>query len=66
MLLFFICTRWFNHHYCAFHTQGGVNKFVQHQDNKFWECRESNPGLLGEKHKRDLCALPTPKNKLYL
>ena len=25
-----------------------------------WECRESNPGLLGEKRKRYLCAMPPP------
>ena len=27
----------------------------------FWERRESNPGLLGEKRERYLCAMPTPR-----
>ena len=26
-----------------------INKSQQHQEKNYWECRESNPGLLGEK-----------------
>ena len=28
----------------------------------YWECRESNPGLLGEKRQCYLCAMPPPKS----
>ena len=39
-----------------------VDKSQQHQErnsgNKFWECRELNPGQLGEKRERYLCAIP--------
>ena len=37
-----------------------VNKSQQHLVKNSWECRESNPGLLGEKQSCYLCAeLPT-------
>ena len=33
--------------------------------NNFWQSQDSNPGLLGEKHKRYLCAMQPPQeNKL--
>ena len=39
-----------------------VDKSQQHQErnsgNKFWECWELNPGQLGEKGERYLCAMP--------
>ena len=42
--------------------QCAVIKSQQHQEipKKSWERRESNPGQLGEKRKRYLCAMPTP------
>ena len=33
-----------------------VNKSQQHQEENSWKHRESNPGLLGEKHVYYLCA----------
>ena len=38
-----------------------VNKSQQHQDKNSWECRESNPGLLGEKQVCHLCAMQAPQ-----
>ena len=41
-----------------------VDKSQQNRENKFlkeiilWECRESNPGQLGEKRERYLCVMP--------
>ena len=32
---------------------------------KIWESRESNPGWLGGKHERYLCAMPSPLRKVF-
>ena len=37
-----------------------VNKSQEHNDKKFWECQESNLGLLGYKQTCYLCAMPAP------
>jgi len=56
--------------YLAFHALSTFSKqrradgkSRQHQiipSRNFWECRESNPGRLGEKRDRYFCATPTP------
>ena len=40
-----------------------VNKSQQYQEKNSWECRESNPGLLGEKQVCYLCAMHPPKSR---
>ena len=37
-----------------------VDKSQQHQEKNSWQCRESNPGLLGEKQVCYLCTLKPP------
>ena len=42
--------------YSSFHNLSVVDLISK----SFWECRESNPGLLGEKHEHYLCAMQPP------
>ena len=51
-----------------FHTLSAANKPQRHYENLKipWERWESNPGLLGEKRKRYLCAMPPPGYHLSL
>ena len=41
------------------------NKSQQHQDKNSWECRESNPGLLGEKQVCYLCDMKPPSAQSF-
>ena len=41
-----------------------INKSKQHLEKNYWECRESNLGLLGEKQVCYLCAMQPPSLSL--
>ena len=47
---------------CPLSKQCAAVKSQQHQEipKKYWKRRELNPGRLGEKCERNLCAIPTP------
>ena len=50
-------TRCFDQRYQAFRALSGVDKFWHHPEwQNYLERQKLNPGLLGEKHKRYLCA----------
>ena len=53
------CFRYFDQQCKTSHSISAVAKSRRHQDwNFFWECRESNLALVGEKCERCLCAKP--------
>ena len=41
-----------------------INKSKQHLEKNYWECRESNLGLLDEKQVCYLCAMQPPSSSL--
>ena len=42
-----------------------VNKSEKHHEKNYWECQESNEGLLGEREECYLCALQHPTLKAF-
>ena len=64
-------TRWFNQHIQAFPHSKKCHWLLISATSRVigknsWECWESNPGLLGEKRKGYLCAMPSPfKLRVY-